>query len=86
MTEYTIAVHRPPLKRIDFGPKMRATPPDPYAGYEVDRTAEIEEQQRIWRLVKQSVEGCNQVEATAEPSVYRDDTSLWQSMIDEAGR
>jgi len=109
MTDHTIVEHRPPLKRIDFAPKMRATPPDPYAGYEVDRTAEIAEQDRVWAIIRQcaegcnprgndadrsarqhfgefAAEGCNQLEATAAPSVYRDDTSLWQAMIDEAGR
>jgi hypothetical protein len=49
-----VVEHRAPLRRIDFGLKPRAPESDPYAGYEVDRTAEIAEQDRIWRLVEQA--------------------------------
>ena len=55
-----VTEHRPPLKRIDLTPKPR-TYVDPYAGYDLDRTSEIQEQDRVWKLIRQSAEGCNQV-------------------------
>lgn len=54
--------HRPPLKRIDFGLKPRA--PEPPA-IDIDCIAKFTEQERVWRLLRQSAEGCNQPEAIA---------------------
>jgi hypothetical protein len=53
-----VVMHRPPLKRIDLALKRRA--PEP-AAVDIDCIAEFTEQERIWSLVKQSAQGCNQV-------------------------
>lgn len=54
--------HRPPLKRVDFALKPRAPEPKEPEGVTALRElgARIANE-RIWRLVRQSAEGCNQV-------------------------
>jgi hypothetical protein len=51
-----IVEHRPPLKRIDLGPKRRGLEPPTV---DLDCIAKFQEQERIWSLVKQSAQGCN---------------------------
>jgi hypothetical protein len=53
-----VVMHRPPLKRIDFGPKRRA--PEPPL-IDLDCIAKFNEQERIWSLLRQSAEGCNAI-------------------------
>lgn len=56
-----VVEHRPPLKRVDFSLKPR--PIEPEQGTEATRAlrelGERIEQERLWRLVRQSAEGCN---------------------------
>lgn len=61
MTEPLVVLHRPPLKRVDFALKPRQIEPEAIS--EATRAlrelgARIE-QERLWRLVRQSAEGCN---------------------------
>jgi hypothetical protein len=61
MTAPAVVLHRPPLKRVDFGLKPRQIEPE--TASEATRAlreigARIE-QERLWRLVRQSAEGCN---------------------------
>jgi hypothetical protein len=53
-----VVSHQPPLKRIDFGLKPRASDPAPV---DLDCIARFQEQERIWSLVQQSARGCNGV-------------------------
>jgi len=56
-----VVMHRPPLKRIDFSLKPRAIEPETVS----EATIVLRElglriaNERIWRLVTQSAEGCN---------------------------
>ena len=58
-----ISEHRPPLKRIDFSLKPRIVEPETAS----EATIALRElglriqNERIWRLVTQSAEGCNAV-------------------------
>lgn len=57
-----VAVHYPPLKRIDFGLKPRA--PQPPELEHVKAARELCERvayERTWDLLKQSAQGCNPV-------------------------
>lgn len=56
-----VVEHRAPLKRIDFGLKPRTPEPEECEGVRALRElgARIA-QERIWGLVRQSAEGCNQ--------------------------
>lgn len=60
-----VCEHRPPLKRIDTALKPRPVEPEEYGvgpGILALREASRRiEQERIWGLVRQSAEGCNQV-------------------------
>jgi hypothetical protein len=52
--------HRSPLPRIDFGLKPRAPEPKEPEGVTALRDLGIRiANERIWRLVRQSAEGCN---------------------------
>lgn len=54
-----VVEHRPPLKRIDTSrPARPAEPP----AIDIDCIGKFVEQERIWRLLRQSAEGCNSVE------------------------
>jgi hypothetical protein len=54
-----VIAHRPPLKRIDTSrPARPAEPPS----IDLDCIGRFTEQERIWRLLRQSAEGCNSVE------------------------
>jgi hypothetical protein len=57
-----VVMHRPPLRRIDFGLRPRA--PEPVEPEGVRALRELGARianERIWRLVTQSAEGCNAV-------------------------
>lgn len=53
-----VVEHRPPLKRIETGLKPRE-----HESYEVDTDCieQFIEQERVWKLLRQSAEGCNSV-------------------------
>jgi len=52
-----VVMHRPPLRHIG-GPRFR--PADPPT-IDIYGAARLAEQDRIWKLVRQSAEGCNAV-------------------------
>jgi hypothetical protein len=56
-----VSEHRPPLKRIETSLKPRAIEPENVSGATVAlRELGIRiENERLWRLVRQSAEGCN---------------------------
>lgn len=58
-----VVMHRPPLKRIDTSrPARPAEPPT----VDIDCIGKFIEQERIWKLVRQSAEGCNSIKETVE--------------------
>lgn len=53
-----VVEHRPPLKRIETGMKPREyDPPE----VDTDCIEQFIEQERVWKLLRQSAEGCNSV-------------------------
>jgi hypothetical protein len=58
----TVVMHRPPLPRIDLNP-VRKRPEDVT---EMDFSYSPAECARIWGLIRQSAEGCNQPSEAAE--------------------
>lgn len=61
MSEPTVVVHRPPLKRVETALKPRALEPETAseATIALRQIGERIENERIWRHVRQSAEGCN---------------------------
>lgn len=61
MSEHTVVLHRPPLKRIDTALKPRVIEPEVIS----EGTRALRElsariaNERIWDLLKRSAEGCN---------------------------
>jgi hypothetical protein len=53
-----VVMHRPIYKRVDLGAK--AARPAEAAGVDLGWEERYVEQQRIWRLLRQSAEGCNE--------------------------
>jgi hypothetical protein len=53
-----VTEHRPPLKRID---NSRPARPAEAPTIDLNCIAAFQEQERIWKLLRQSAEGCNSV-------------------------
>lgn len=62
MSDPVVIMHRPPLKRVDFSPRRKPAEP---SAVDIDCIGKFIEQDRIWRLLRQSAEGCNSVEGSA---------------------
>jgi len=66
VTAPVVVMHRPPLKRIDTARRPRVVEPEEYGvGPGIPKLREAArniENDRIWKLLRQSAEGCNQVE------------------------
>lgn len=62
MSTPTVVLHRPPLPRIDLNPVRTPSADGAGAGFSYSPA----ECARIWGLIRQSAEGCNQV-GSVEP-------------------
>jgi hypothetical protein len=66
MTAPVVVMHRPPLRRIDTARRPRVVEPEEYGvspgSLALRQLGAKIEQERIWELLRQSAEGCNQIE------------------------